>query len=71
MKARVNVFQGKNGMWYYNVQDGNGEIITQSEPYESRSNALRGVRNLQATIGPLDIRDTDGEDEVDAPLPEA
>lgn len=56
MTAKVNIFQGKDNLWYFNVQGANGEIVTQSEGYATKDNAERGVATLRSIIGPLDIQ---------------
>jgi uncharacterized protein YegP (UPF0339 family) len=60
-KAKVNIFQGENQLWYYNVQASNGEIATQSEGYASKSNAKRAVDDLKRIIGELDVEETESE----------
>lgn len=65
MKARINIFEGKDGLWRFNVQAANGELVTQSEGYDSKRNARRAVVRLQSIIGNLSIHDGSAEDEVD------
>lgn len=55
MRAKITVFEGKDGLWYYNVKAANGEIVSTSEGYVSRSNAERAVERLPAIIGSLDV----------------
>jgi uncharacterized protein len=36
-------FCGKDGQWYFNLKAANGEIVSQSEGYESREAAAKGI----------------------------
>lgn len=36
-------FQGKDDQWYFNLEAANGEIVEQSEGYESHAGALDGI----------------------------
>lgn len=47
MAARFEVYE-KSG-WRWQLIDGNNEPVATSEPYDSKSNAVRGARNVQAT----------------------
>lgn len=43
---RVEVFEGRDGQWYWRAVAGNGEIVSASEGYVSKWNAKRGARRL-------------------------
>lgn len=36
-------FQGKDDQWYFDLVAANGEIVEQSEGYESHAGALEGI----------------------------
>jgi uncharacterized protein YegP (UPF0339 family) len=36
-------FPGKDGKWYFNLKAANGEIVSQSEGYETRGGAVKGI----------------------------
>lgn len=40
------LFEDKDGEWRYHVKGKNGEIMCQSEGYESKANARRGAYDL-------------------------
>lgn len=40
------VFEGKNGEWYYRIKGENGETLAVSEGYASKYNAERGLETL-------------------------
>ena len=39
------VKQSSNGKWHFVLKAGNGEVIAQSEMYESKSAAMNGVES--------------------------
>lgn len=41
------VFEGKNGEWYYRIKGDNGETLAVSEGYVSKANAERGLETLR------------------------
>ena len=41
--ARFTVFEGTNGLYYFNLKAGNGEIVLQSQAYSSEADALNGT----------------------------
>jgi uncharacterized protein YegP (UPF0339 family) len=40
--ARFTVFEGQNGLYYFNLKAGNGEIVLQSQAYSSEADAMNG-----------------------------
>jgi uncharacterized protein YegP (UPF0339 family) len=47
------VKQAHNGDYYFNVVAGNGEIISSSELYSTKSNAQRGARSARSLVAAL------------------
>lgn len=45
-RARFDVFQGKDGDWYWTVIARNGERVCQSEGYKNKANAKRATERL-------------------------
>ena len=43
MPERYEVFEGKNGKWYFNLKAGNHEVILSSQGYASKSGAENGT----------------------------
>lgn len=41
------VFEGKNGDWYWHLKAGNGEIIAVSEGYSSKQMAIHGIESVK------------------------
>ena len=41
------VFTGGDGRWYFHLQAENGEIIAQSEAYNSKQAALDGIASVR------------------------
>lgn len=39
----IEIFQDEGGEWRFRVKANNGEIVAQSEGYEKKSGAVRGV----------------------------
>jgi len=52
-RARFEVFRGEDGQWYFRVVGGNGEIMSQSEGYTTRSNARRAVATFRRRIAEM------------------
>lgn len=48
-EPNAKVFRGDDGQWYFRVQAANGQIVSQSEGYASRSNAERGLKTALET----------------------
>lgn len=46
----IQYFEDRGGKWRFRVKGVNGEIIVTSEAYSSKANAVRGFRDLRATI---------------------
>lgn len=42
-RAKFLVFKGNDNLWYWHLQANNNEIIAQSEGYESKQGALKGI----------------------------
>ena len=40
--ARFTVFEGQNGLYYFNLKAANGEIVLQSQAYSSEADAMNG-----------------------------
>ena len=36
-------FKGDDGQWYFHLQAANGEVVSQSEGYDSRDGAIEGI----------------------------
>ena len=47
MKGRLEVFEGRDGLWYFRVQAANGKIVAQSEGYTRRRNCVKGLEVLK------------------------
>lgn len=43
------VFQGRDGQWYFRIKSANGKIIAQSEGYTRERSAHRAARRLITT----------------------
>ncbi len=41
--SRFTVFEGENGLYYFNLKAGNGEIVLQSQAYSSEAAAMNGT----------------------------
>jgi uncharacterized protein YegP (UPF0339 family) len=48
--ATFQVFKGKDERYYWRLVGSNGEIMAQSEGYDSKGNAKRAARNLISGI---------------------
>lgn len=46
-EPRVEVYVDLQGFWRFRLRGGNGEIMASSEPYPSRSNAVRGAEDFK------------------------
>jgi uncharacterized protein YegP (UPF0339 family) len=51
-------FEGKDGLWYFDLQGANGEVVEQSEGYESQGGAERGIEDAKRVA-----REAEGTDE--------
>lgn len=47
----VEFYEDVASNWRYRIVGGNGEIVMASEPYASKSNAVRGFGDLVRVIG--------------------
>lgn len=45
--AKFEIFQGKDGKFYFHLKSSNGEIIAQSQGYSSKQHAEAGVAAVQ------------------------
>lgn len=43
--CKYEIYEGKNGRWYWRLVAANGEISSPSEAYTSRADALRGAKD--------------------------
>ena len=51
------LFEDKKGKWRFRLKSANGEIVAQSEAYDSRKNAKRGIKDFLATAAEAAIED--------------
>jgi uncharacterized protein YegP (UPF0339 family) len=51
MAGKFEVKTAKSGQTHFNLLAGNGQIILQSEMYESKASALNGVASIQKNAG--------------------
>jgi uncharacterized protein YegP (UPF0339 family) len=49
------VKQSTSGKWHFVLKAGNGEIIAQSEMYESKSAAMNGVESVKKNAATADV----------------
>jgi uncharacterized protein YegP (UPF0339 family) len=47
MAGKIELKQAKSGFFHFNLHAGNGQIILQSEMYESKASALNGIASIQ------------------------
>lgn len=47
MAGKFELKKAKNGLFHFNLLAGNGQIILQSEMYESKAGALNGIASIQ------------------------
>ena len=50
MGSKVEVFEGLTGDWYFRVVAANGEIVSQSEGYGSKSDAEAGSDAMRRAV---------------------
>jgi uncharacterized protein YegP (UPF0339 family) len=50
-------FEGKDGLWYFHLQGGNGEVVEQSEGYESKGGAERGIEDVKRVAREAEAND--------------
>jgi uncharacterized protein YegP (UPF0339 family) len=72
-RAYFNIFKSdKNDLWYWHLVGGNGEIMTGSEGYTSKTHAVRAAENFQQAAWNAEIRGAENEPEqTSAPRYEA
>jgi uncharacterized protein len=51
MAGKFEVKTAKSGQTHFNLLAGNGQIILQSEMYESKASALNGIASIQKNAG--------------------
>lgn len=61
MAGSVEVYQGdiqpdNTGWWYFRIKAANGEIVAQSEAYNTRFSAIRGVQAVASVLGAEDTK---------------
>lgn len=44
---RFEIFQGKNGQWFWRLKARNNQIVAQSEGYTRKHGAMRAVEAIQ------------------------
>lgn len=47
MAGKFEVYSDKAGKFRFRLKAGNGEVIAQSEPYESKSSCMNGVESVK------------------------
>ncbi len=51
MAGKFELKTAKSGQFHFNLLAGNGQIIMQSEMYESKASALNGIASIQKNAG--------------------
>ena len=46
-KGKFEIFEGKNGQWYFRLKASNGQTILTSEGYKTKQGAQKGVASVQ------------------------
>jgi len=59
--ARFEVFEGKNGKWYFRLKAGNGEPILASQGYTSESGAKDGCGAVARAADGADVKDSSND----------
>jgi uncharacterized protein len=54
MAGKFEVKTAKSGQTHFNLLAGNGQIILQSEMYESKASALNGIESIKKNAGNAD-----------------
>lgn len=57
--GKFEIFQGKDGKFYFHLKSNNGEIIAQSQGYTTKQHAIAGVAALQDIAPMAEIVDLD------------
>ncbi len=55
--SRYTMFQGRDGLYYFNLKANNGEIILQSEGYTSKQGAVNGIAAVKRYAPTADLDD--------------
>ncbi len=45
--GKFEVYEGKNGSFYFRLKAGNGEIIATGEGYTTKANCLKGIESVK------------------------
>jgi len=48
--GKIEIFIGKDKMYYFRVKAGNGEIVANSEGYTSKQMCIKGINSLRNNI---------------------
>jgi len=56
LNSEFEVFIGKDGKYHWRLQAENGEIIAQSEAYESEQGCYKGIFSVQANAQKATIK---------------
>ncbi len=49
-QLRLEVFRGKDNQWFVRAVASNGQVVTVTEGYVSKANALRSARRMRISI---------------------
>ena len=47
---KFEIFQGKNGQWYWRLKAANSQIVAQSEAYTRKADAARACKSILAAF---------------------
>lgn len=47
MDVHIELFRGSDGLWYFRLKAPNGEVVSASEGYYNRADALRTAQNIR------------------------
>jgi uncharacterized protein YegP (UPF0339 family) len=59
MASKFEVYADKSGQFRFRLKAGNGEVVANSEPYVSRSNAHQGAAAVQRAADGAEIVDVE------------
>lgn len=54
-KARFELFKGKDKKWFFRLKATNGKIIAQSEGYNRRASALKGIQSVRRNAAKAEL----------------
>ena len=57
LKAKFELFEGEDDKWYFNLKAMNGKIIAQSEGYNRKRNAIKGINAVKVCAGKAEIKE--------------